>query len=83
MTWLSMVCALTTLGYLIAVMRELSLGRKDLRQSVKEFDEITKKASEANVSMADKILQMDERLASLEFKITAQTVSQNSAWKAR
>lgn len=82
-TWLSMACATSAVGYLVAVLRELSLGRKDLKQSVKEFDEVTKKASDANISMADKLLQMDERLASLEFKVTAQTVSQNSGWKAR
>ena len=77
--WLSMVCAMTTLGYLVAVGRELASARKDLVQRVKDFDEITKAASAANVSMAEKLLQVDDRLGSLEFKINAQTLS--TGWK--
>ncbi len=77
--WLSMVCAMTTLGYLVAVGRELAKARQDLTARVKEFDEITRQASVANVSMAEKLLNMDERLGSLEFKLNAQNLS--AGWK--
>ena len=76
---LSVASAMGCLGYLVAVLKELSRARTDLAERVKEFDEITRKASDANVSMAEKLLNMDERLGSLEFKLNAQNLS--AGWK--
>lgn len=78
---LSIACGSGALGLSLALLIELRTCRKALLSRTKEVEEIFKVASEANLSHADKILQIDERLASLEFKITAQAVTNNTGWK--
>lgn len=54
-------------GFLFPAYLELKRARQDISAKVKEFEEITREASKANVSLADKILQLEEKISTLEF----------------
>ncbi len=54
-------------GFILPAYLELRRVRKELEEKVSSFDSITKKASEANLSVADKVLQLEEKISNLEF----------------
>lgn len=67
-------------GFLSASYLEMKEAKRLLEVKVQEFDDITRKASEANNSMATKILGLEERVNTLEFlKQSASPLS--SPWK--
>ncbi len=55
------------LGIVVPFIFEIRSSKKIMATKVEAFDEITKKASEANVSLANKILQLEEKIANVEF----------------
>ena len=60
-----------TLGALVPLWLMLRQAEARLAAKVAEFDEVTRRASEANNSLAAKSLQIEERLANLEFRTQA------------
>lgn len=55
------------LGLFVPIRMELKRCRVSLVDKVAEFEQITKAASEANISMANKILQLEEKISNFEF----------------
>lgn len=70
-------------GALVPLWLDLKSSRALLEAKVKEFDEVTRKASEANNSLATKILQFEEKLHTLDFRTQAVMQPPSSAWKAK
>lgn len=70
-------------GFLFPVYAELRRSRLELNYKVKEFDEITRKAAEANNSLAQKLLQIDEKVINLEFWRQSSITSSPSAFKVK
>lgn len=71
-----------TLGALIPLWLMLRQSEARLTAKILEFDEVTRRASEANNSLAAKSLQIEERLANLEFRTQAFThAAQPAPWK--
>lgn len=70
-------------GFLTAYLVQLRGLRADMVAKVENFHEVTKAASAANHSMADKLLQIDARIDSIESwrSIMGATTNQHSAWK--
>lgn len=48
----------------------LNASRKDLFEKTKDFDDITKKASAANTSQAQKIIELENTIAALDERIS-------------
>lgn len=69
--WIFVVCGILlsgmTLGLVIPMIFDVRSTMKVLRETVVQFDDITRKASEANNSMAAKILQLEEKISNAEF----------------
>ncbi len=67
-------------GFLSASYLEMKEAKRLLDVKVREFDEITRKASEANNTMASKILGLEERVNTLEF-MKQSAAPLTSPWK--
>lgn len=55
------------IGFLIPTYLEMKRVESNLRKVVKDFEEIAHIASNANNSITSKILQLEEKISSLEF----------------
>lgn len=60
-----------TAGLVLMLIRQLRQVEAKLVSQVEEFAIITRRASEANLSLADKIVEFQKRLEALEFRATA------------
>lgn len=74
------------LGYVVAYRHQLQELRRELNDKVTEFNHVTKLASEANNSMAEKLVSMDQRLDTVETwrSMMSLNISQTpptSSWK--
>jgi hypothetical protein len=70
-------------GALLPLYLDLRGARKTMADKVAEFDEITRKAADANNSMANKLLQIEERVNNVEFWNSQAQSAPNSGWKGR
>lgn len=69
-------------AFIAAYLYQLKSLRLDLKSKIEEFDEITKKASEANLSMAEKLISVDNRLDNIDSWRAMMNGSNNShGWK--
>jgi uncharacterized protein YlxW (UPF0749 family) len=66
LSFFSAVLASAFGGFFIAHLAQLKKVKEELSVKVVEFDDITKKASEANLSLATKLIDIDQRLDSIE-----------------
>lgn len=64
----SVITSSFAVGFLIPTYLEMKRVEKELRKVVVEFQEIARIASDANASFASKILQLEEKISSLEWK---------------
>ena len=64
---LSLLMSGLILGIVYPLIKDLNLVRKELKKKVDDFDEITRKASESNLSLANKILLLEDKIANFEF----------------
>jgi hypothetical protein len=76
MDYLALSMASLALGHIAGIWlwlrqseRSLDRARVDLQREREEFAKITAQASQANLSLADKIALNDERLNSLDFLV--------------
>lgn len=69
-------------GSLLPLYVDLRRARRTLEDKVAEFADITKKASEANTSLAGKIMQFEQRIEALEFHRQASAAPQGG-WKGK
>jgi hypothetical protein len=69
------------IGVTVPFLFEIKNLREDLKNKIAEFDEITKRASEANLSHANKLLQLEDKVANFEFRL--QTSMPTSTFKAK
>ncbi len=67
LTVCSIAASAFAIGFLAPAYMELNKVRKELKDKVKEFEEITKLASEANQTFASKILQLEDKISTVEF----------------
>lgn len=63
----AVIASAFSVGFLVPTYLEMIKVNKELKQKVKEFDDIGKAASEANQSFAAKILQLEEKISTLDF----------------
>lgn len=59
---ISLICSCVLTGILMAIRSEIFQARIDLRVKIDDFDQITRKASEANNSMAQKLINIEDRI---------------------
>ncbi len=60
-----------TLGVGFFLFQEVKEAKRLYKEKINDFDKILKIVSDANVSMADKILQLEEKVNTMEFRISA------------
>lgn len=53
-------------GFILAYLLQLKQLRVDMQERITEFSDVTKRASEANVSLGEKLIQVDQRLDNIE-----------------
>jgi uncharacterized protein YwgA len=63
---LSVMVSAASAGFLYAYAVQLKDLKAELKGKVETFAEITKMASEANTTLAEKILQVDQKLDNIE-----------------
>lgn len=68
---IAVFCSSFCAGIVTMFFRELRVAKEQLISKVTEFDLITKRASEANTSLADKMLEFEKRLEQVEFRFSA------------
>lgn len=66
MPFLAFGLAVYSVATMLAYMRQIGEIRTELKAKVEEFAKITKTACEANTSLAEKLIQMDQRLDNIE-----------------
>lgn len=79
----SLVLSCLAIGAITIIRIDLKSASVSLKDRVREFDEITLKASTANNSLGTKIIEVEERLLGLEYKTgsTAPIGGSPTPWK--
>lgn len=67
---LSILASSFCVGAFAMLLRELKDYRRLLKEKINEFSEITRQASEANLSHAAKMLSLEDRIAGAEQKVS-------------
>lgn len=62
----SLGLAIFAVATMLAYVKQIGETRAELKLKVEEFSKITKTACEANTSLADKLIQLDQRLDNME-----------------
>lgn len=70
-TILSLVISCSFAGYSVALYRELVAVKCELKISINEFKDSVMKSAKINESWANSVPTINDRLESLEFKVTA------------
>lgn len=63
----SVVSSAFGIGFLIPTYLEMKRIEVSLRKAIKDFEEIAQAASHANNSVTAKILQLEEKISTLDF----------------
>lgn len=80
-SFLAVVFASITAAYSFAYISQLKSLRSELQDKIQEFAKITKAASDANTSIADKLISMDQRIDNIDSWRSMTAASQNNGWK--
>lgn len=80
---LSAAISTAVAGFVASYVVQLRQLRTEMQARVVEFAEITRRASEANTSLADKLLTIDAKVDNLDSwrTMVAVTQTQHTGWK--
>ncbi len=65
----SIVASSIMAGVMLRMLKEVEKASDAMELKVISFDEITRKASQANVSIADKVLELNNKMVVMEEKV--------------
>lgn len=82
LAFLAVVVSSSLAGFVVAYLFQLRTLRYDLQAKILDFAEVTKQASAANLSLAEKLLHIDARLDNVDSwrSMIGSTINQ-TGWK--
>tara|TARA_R110000868_G_scaffold69364_7_gene204359 strand:- start:425 stop:706 length:282 start_codon:yes stop_codon:yes gene_type:complete len=81
---LSVIASALSCGFILAYLVQLRQLRTEMQEKIAEFDRITKAASAANLSQAEKLMQIDAKIDNMDAwrsMMVSTTSQQSSGWK--